>query len=177
MQYCLEVHVTSSWYRSIVNWHISTTHLLMLLSLISGGQQMSFVRVLIPVPHPLEQSPHGSQEAQSQNLYLPSMQYPLGGAADEPWAAIVSTIVSPTIDAVTQIFIPKRLQVTRLFFTDTCTCTNLFGFRSNEPLRFYRVIFIWHVITWFSKRFFLCTAFEYYQWILFGHFCISTYST
>lgn len=177
MQYWLEVHVTSSWYWSIVNWHISTTHLLMLLSLISGGQQMSFVRVLIPVPHPLEQSPHGSQEAQSQNLYLPSLQYPLGGAANEPLAAIISTIVSPTIDAVTQIFILKQLQITRLFFTSTCTCTNLFGFRSNEPLRFYRVIFIWHVITWFSKRFFLCTAFEYYQWILLGHFCISTYST
>lgn len=176
MQYCLEVHVASSWYWSIVNWHISTTHLLMLLSLISGGQQMSFVRVLIPVPHPLEQSPHGSQEAQSQNLYLPSLQYPLGGAANEPLAAIIRTIVSPTIDAVTQIFILKRLQITRFFFTSTCTCTN-FGFRSNEPLRFHRVIFIWHVITWFSGRFLLCTAFEYYQWILFGHFCISKYST
>lgn len=93
----------------------------MLLSLMSGGQQMSFVRVLIPVPHPLEQSPHGSQEAQSQNLYLPSMQYPLGGAADEPLAAIISTIVIPTIEALTQIFIPKRLQITRLFFTSTCT--------------------------------------------------------
>lgn len=104
-----------------MKWHISTTHLLMLLSLISGGQQMSFVRVLIPVPHPLEQSPHGSQEAQSQNLYLPSMQYPLGGAADEPLAAIISTIVIPTIEALTRIFIPERLQITRLFFTSTCT--------------------------------------------------------
>lgn len=82
---------------------------------------MSFVRVLIPVPHPLEQSPHGSQEAQSQNLYLPSMQYPLGGAANEPLAAIISTIVSPTIDAVTKIFILKQFQITRLFFTSTCT--------------------------------------------------------
>lgn len=121
MQYWLEVHVTSSWYWSIVNWHISTTHLLMLLSLMSGGQQMSFVRVLIPVPHPLEQSPHGSQEAQSQNLYWPPLQFPLGGAANEPWAAIISMIVIPTIEALTQIFIPKRLQITRLFFTSTCT--------------------------------------------------------
>lgn len=104
-----------------MNWHISTTHLLMLLSLISGGQQMSFVRVLIPVPHPLEQSPHGSQEAQSQNLYLPPLQFPLGGAANEPWAAIISTIVIPTIEALTRIFIPERLQITGLFFTSTCT--------------------------------------------------------
>lgn len=115
MQYCLEVHVASSWYWAIVKWHISTTHLVMLLSLMSGGQQMSFVRVLIPVPHPLEQSPHGNQEAQSQNLYWPPWQYPLGGAADEPWAAIISTIVIPRIVAVTEIFIPKRLKITRFF--------------------------------------------------------------
>lgn len=76
---------------------------------------MSFVRVLIPVPHPLEQSPHGSQEAQSQNLYWPPLQFPLGGAANEPWAAIISTIVIPTIEALTRIFIPERLQITRLF--------------------------------------------------------------